>query len=110
MTRQVLVLAVATALTAASSLALAQNPNDGPKYPNMETHKQYAPSRNLDHNNPSPRYPGATANKQFPASRNLDHNNPSPRYATTTPKAGATAAPAARVHAAHHQRIDRNPG
>jgi hypothetical protein len=52
----------AAAFTAASSCALAQSPNDGPKYPNMESHKQYKDVRNLDHNNPSPRYAATATN------------------------------------------------
>jgi hypothetical protein len=56
MTRSLLTLIAAAGFTAATSFALAQSPNDGPKYPNMESHKQFKDIRNLDHNNPSPRY------------------------------------------------------
>ena len=79
----------AAAFTTASSCALAQSPNDGPKYPNMESHKQYKDVRNLDHNNPSPRYAATATNKPYKDVRNLDHNNPSPRY-TATSTASAT--------------------
>ena len=40
----------------AATSAFAANMNDGPVYPNMESHKTYAAYRNQDHNNPSPRY------------------------------------------------------
>ncbi len=66
MTRKILMLAVAAAFTTVSGFALAQGVNDGPKYPNMESHKQYTDKRNLDHNNASPRYPVMTSNKQAP--------------------------------------------
>ena len=56
MTRKILTLGAATAFVVASFGAWAQNANDGPKYPNMESHKHYKDVRNLDHNNPSPRY------------------------------------------------------
>ena len=56
MTRMLLTLGAATAFVVASFGAWAQNANDGPKYPNMESHKHYKDVRNLDHNNPSPRY------------------------------------------------------
>src|SRR5215475_15925151 len=93
MTRSLLTIAAATALTAVTSVALAQSPNDGPKYPNMESHKQYKDVRNLDHNNASPRYPNMESHKQYKDVRNLDHNNPSPRYAVT----GTASAPRART-------------
>ena len=41
MTRKLLTIAAATAFVVASFGAWAQNANDGPKYPNMESHKQY---------------------------------------------------------------------
>ena len=39
MAGRLLTFTAAAALTLASGLALAQSPNDGPKYPNMESHK-----------------------------------------------------------------------
>jgi hypothetical protein len=56
MKRSLLTLAAAVTFTAASSFAFAAGPNDGPKYPNMESHKQYKDQRILDHNNGAPRY------------------------------------------------------
>ena len=47
MARRLLTFTAATAFTLASGLALAQSPNDGPKYPNMESHRQYKDVRNL---------------------------------------------------------------
>jgi len=93
MARRLLTFTAATAFTLASGLALAQSPNDGPKYRNMESHKQYKDVRNLDHNNASPRYPNMESHKQYKDVRNLDHNNPSPRYAVT----GTASAPRART-------------
>jgi len=106
MTRSLLTIAAATALTAVTSVALAQSPNDGPKYPNMESHKQYKDVRNLDHNNPSPRYAVTATNKQYKDVRNLDHNNPSPRYTATSTAGTAQRANISRkpryvVHARH---------
>jgi len=96
MTRKILMLTVAAAFTTASGLAFAQGANGGPKYPNMESHKQYTDKRNLDHNNAAPRYPVMTSNKQYTDKRNLDHNNAAPRYAVTT---SSQQAPNARVSA-----------
>jgi hypothetical protein len=56
MTRKLLTIGAATAFVVASFGAWAQNANDGPKYPNMESHKQYKDVRNLDRNNAAPRY------------------------------------------------------
>jgi hypothetical protein len=84
MARRLLTFTAVAALTLASGVALAQSPNDGPKYPNMESHKQYKDVRNLDHNNASPRYPNMESHKQYKDVRNLDHNNASPRYAVTS--------------------------
>ena len=83
MTKTLLTIGAATAFVVASFGAWAQNANDGPKYPNMESHKHYKDVRNLDHNNPSPRYEATTTNKQYKDVRNLDHNNAAPRYAVT---------------------------
>jgi hypothetical protein len=83
--QKLIVLAIASAFAVTSGVALAEGPNDGPKYPNMESHKQFQAYRNQDHNNAAPRYPvTATTNKNYPAYRNQDHNNPSPRYAVTS--------------------------
>jgi hypothetical protein len=85
MTQKLIAVAMASAFALTSGVAFAQSPNDGPKYPNMESHKQFKAYRNQDHNNASPRYPvTATTNKNYPAYRNQDHNNASPRYAVTT--------------------------
>jgi hypothetical protein len=84
MTRKLLTIGAATAFVVASFGAWAQNPNDGPKYPNMESHKHYKDVRNLDHNNAAPRYEATTTNKHYKDVRNLDHNNAAPRYAVTT--------------------------
>ena len=83
MAKTLLTIGAATAFVVASFGAWAQNANDGPKYPNMESHKHYKDVRNLDHNNPSPRYEATTTNKQYKDVRNLDHNNAAPRYAVT---------------------------
>jgi hypothetical protein len=60
MTRMLLTISAAAVLTAASWTAWA-GPNDGPKYPNMATNKQYPDQRIMDHNNAAPRYPVRTA-------------------------------------------------
>ena len=91
MTRNLLTIGAATAFVVASFGAWAQNANDGPKYPNMESHKHYKDVRNLDHNNPSPRYEVTTTNKQYKDQRILDHNNAAPRYAATTTNGQARA-------------------
>jgi hypothetical protein len=83
MTRKLLTIGAATAFVVASFGAWAQNANDGPKYPNMESHKHYKDQRILDHANAAPRYATAT-NKQYKDQRILDHNNGAPRYAVTT--------------------------
>ncbi len=70
MTRKILMLAVAAAFTTVSGFALA-GANDGPKYPKMESHKQYTDKRNLDHNNAAPRYPVMATNKQLPNNRSV---------------------------------------
>ena len=64
MTRKLLTIGAATAFAVASFGAWAQNANDGPKYPNMESHKHYKDVRNLDHNNASPRYAVTTISGQ----------------------------------------------
>lgn len=115
MPRRLLLITAAAALTAASNLAFAQSPNDGPKYPNMESHKQYKDVRNLDHNNPSPRYAATTANKQYKDVRNLDHNNPSPRYtatstASTRQRASMNRKTRYTVHALHRSAANGNHG
>ena len=84
MKRSLLTLAAAVTFTAASSFAFAAGPNDGPKYPNMESHKQYKDQRILDHTNAAPRYAVTATNKQYKDQRILDHNNAAPRYAVTT--------------------------
>jgi hypothetical protein len=96
MTRKLLTIGAATVFVVASFGAWAQNANDGPKYPNMESHKHYQDVRNLDHNNPSPRYEATTANKQYQDQRILDHNNAAPRYATTTTNSQAQGVAPAR--------------
>jgi hypothetical protein len=83
MTRKLSTIGAATAFVVASFGAWAQNANDGPKYPNMESHKHYKDQRILDHANAAPRYATAT-NKQYKDQRILDHNNGAPRYAVTT--------------------------
>ena len=62
MTQKLTILAIASAFALTSGVAFAEGPNDGPKYPSMESHKQFQAYRNQDHNNPSPRY--ATTTKQ----------------------------------------------
>jgi hypothetical protein len=106
MARRLLTFTVAAALTLATGLALAQSPNDGPKYPNMESHKHYKDVRNLDHNNASPRYPNMESHKHYKDVRNLDHNNASPRYAVTSTASAPRARTVRRntrytVHASH---------
>ena len=64
MTRKLLTIGAATAFVVASFGAWAQNANEGPKYPNMEFHKQYKDQRILDHNNAAPRYAVATTSGQ----------------------------------------------
>jgi hypothetical protein len=114
MTRKLLLVAVTSAVSAISGVAFAQGANDGPKYPNMESHKQYQASRNQDHNNPSPRYTATTTSAQHPAYRNQDHNNPSPRYATTTkqsaPRTIATRNSRYNAHAMRRLPVTRNHG
>ena len=78
MKRSLLTLAAAVTFTAASSFAFAAGPNDGPKYPNMESHKQYKDQRILDHTNAAPRYAVTATNKQYKDQRILDHNNAHP--------------------------------
>jgi hypothetical protein len=114
-TQKLTMLAIASVFAATSGVAFAQNPNDGPKYPNMESHKQFKEFRNEDHNNPSPRYSMATpTNKNYAAYRNQDHNNMSPRYAVTTKQ---TATPTIRaknprylVRSTQRHVISRNHG
>lgn len=102
MTRKLLTIGAATAFVVASFGAWAQNANDGPKYPNMESHKQYKDVRNLDHNNAAPRYPNMESHKQYKDVRNLDHNNAAPRYAvTTTQGVGQTSPARQRVRVVH---------
>jgi hypothetical protein len=106
MAGRLLTFTAAAALTLASGLALAQSPNDGPKYPNMESHKHYKDVRNLDHNNASPRYPNMESHKHYKDVRNLDHNNASPRYAVTSTASAPRARTVRRntrysVHASH---------
>ena len=84
MTRKLLTIGATTAFVVASFGAWAQNANDGPKYPNMESHKHYKDQRNLDHDNAAPRYEATTTNKHYKDVRILDHNNAAPRYAVTT--------------------------
>jgi hypothetical protein len=104
--RKFLILAGAAAFATASSLALAAGPNDGPKYPNAESHKQYKDVRNLDHNNAAPRYPNMESHKQYKDVRIQDHNNGAPRYAATStastpPRASASRGTRYTVHASH---------
>ena len=84
MTRKLLTIGAATAFVVASFGAWAQNANDGPKYPNVESHKHYKDQRILDHANAAPRYAVTATNKQYKDQRILDHNNAAPRYAVTT--------------------------
>jgi hypothetical protein len=44
MTQKLILLAITSAFAVTSGVAFAQNPNDGPKYPNMESHKQFKAS------------------------------------------------------------------
>jgi hypothetical protein len=82
--RKFLVVWIVSGISLVGWSALAAGPNDGPKYPNMESHKQYAAYRNQNHNNASPRSAVMTqSNTPHPTYRNLNHNNPSPRYAAT---------------------------
>ena len=106
MKRSLLTLAAAVTFTAASSFAFAAGPNDGPKYPNMESHKQYKDQRILDHTNAAPRYAVTATNKQYKDQRILDHNNGAPRYAVTSTASTARHVSAVRkpryvVHAWH---------
>jgi len=106
MKRSLLTLAAAVTFTAASSFAFAAGPNDGPKYPNMESHKQYKDQRILDHTNAAPRYAVTATNKQYKDQRILDHNNGAPRYAvtsttSTTRHASVVRKPRYMVHARH---------
>ena len=105
MKRSLLTLAAAVTFTAASSFAFAAGPNDGPKYPNMESHKQYKDQRILDHTNAAPRYAVTATNKQYKDQRILDHNNAAPRYAVTTisgqPHQGVGQASPARQRVVH---------
>jgi hypothetical protein len=114
MTTKLAILGIATVFAAASSVALAAGPNDGPKYPNAESHKTYVDHRNLDHNNAAPRYPVTSTGKQYKDVRNLDHNNPSPRYAvsTTQTKTGTAATRRAGtvMHASHRRAVPRVHG
>jgi len=64
-------------------------PNDGPKYSNMATGKQYTDQPIADHNNRAPRYPVTASGKQFEDKRIMDQNNRAPRYPVTA--AGAQA-------------------
>jgi hypothetical protein len=84
MTRKLLTIAATTAFVVASFGACAQNANDGPRYPNTESHKQFKDQRILDHVNAAPRYAVTATNKQYKDQRILDHNNAAPRYAVTT--------------------------
>jgi hypothetical protein len=115
MTQKLITLAIASAFVLTSGVAFAEGPNDGPKYPNMESHKQFQAYRNQDHNNASPRYPvTATTNKNYAAYRNQDHNNPSPRYATTTKQTATPTAGARRprytVRSTQRRAISGNHG
>ena len=106
MTRKLLTIGAATAFVVASFGAWAQNANDGPKYPNMESHKQYEDQRILDHTNAAPRYAVTATNKQYKDQRILDHNNGAPRYAVTSTASTARHVSAVRkpryvVHARH---------
>jgi len=105
MTRKLLTIAATTAFVVASFGAWAQNANDGPKYPNMESHKQYEDQRILDHANAAPRYAVTATNKQYKDQRILDHNNAAPRYAVTTisgqPHQGVGQASPARQRLVH---------
>ena len=89
MARRLLTFTAATAFTLASGLALAQSLNDGPKYPNMESHKQYKDARNLDHNNPSPRY-AVTGTASAPRARTVHRNTRYPVRASHRGGAAAT--------------------
>jgi hypothetical protein len=115
MTQKLTILAMASAFALASGVAFAESPNDGPKYPSMESHKQFQAYRNQDHNNPSPRYSvTATTTKNYPTYRNQDHNNPSPRYAATTKQTATPTAGARRprytVRSTQRQAISGNHG
>jgi hypothetical protein len=90
MTRSLLTLATAVTFATVSGFALAAGPNDGPKYPNMESHKQYKDQRILDHANAAPRYAVTATNKQYKDQRIADHNNAAPRYAATVSTASTT--------------------
>jgi hypothetical protein len=114
MTQKLIILAIASAFALTSGVAFAEGPNDGPKYPSMESHKQFQAYRNQDHNNPSPRYSvTTTTTKNYQANRNQDHNNPSQRYATTkqtaTPTAGARS-PRYQVRSTQRRVISGNHG
>jgi hypothetical protein len=54
----------AAAVFMAASVAAWAGPNDGPKYPDMATNKQYPDQRIMDHNNAAPRYAVSGANSQ----------------------------------------------
>jgi hypothetical protein len=113
MTRKLLTIGAATAFVVASFGAWAQNANDGPKYANMESHKQYKDQRILDHANAAPRYAVTATNKQYKDQRILDHNNGAPRYAVTTtsgqPHQGAGQASPARQRVRVVHTIRRHP-
>jgi hypothetical protein len=115
MRRKFLAVWIGSALSLTIGSALAAGPNDGPQYPNMESHKQYSTYRNQDHNNPSPRYAVTTqgsAKKQ--TYRNQDHNNPSPRYAVSTkqpvPRTVATRSGRYTMHAMRRPPMTGNHG
>ena len=88
MAGRLLTFTAAAALTLASGLALAQSPNDGPKYLNMESHKHYKDVRNLDHNNASPRY-AVTSTASAPRARTVRRNT---RYSVHASHRGVAAA------------------
>jgi hypothetical protein len=87
MTRKLLTIGTGVALAVLASNAWA-GPNDGPKYPNSTTNKQYQDQRIMDHNNAAPRYAVTAAGKQYQDQRIMDHNNAAPRYPVAAAAAG----------------------
>jgi hypothetical protein len=80
MTRKLLTISAGVVFAVLSSTAWAAGPNDGPKYPNSASNKQYQDQRIMDHNNAAPRYAVTATGKQYQDQRIMDHNNAAPRY------------------------------
>jgi len=114
MTRKLLTISAGAVFAVLSSTAWAAGPNDGPKYPNSASNKQYQDQRIMDHNNAAPRYPVTSSNKQYTDQRIMDHNNAAPRYAATAKQTAAQTAgvrsPRYTVRSTHRRVITGNHG